>query len=138
MYLSLASLQQLPSESVTALKTVRGAAQVAANSIWCAQCGSVAVDNPNPPIEAFQNTMLLGTILPIIANGYQRLLKIIDDETNAAEAAGQTKVFRFLDYGGLCGHQVSLYFLLLPLSTLLLWSLLPSFATSLLFPSCYP
>lgn len=106
MYLSLASLQQLPTDSVAALKTVRGAAQVAANSIWCSQCGSVAVENPNPPIETFQNTMLLGTILPIIANGYQRLLRIIDDETTAAEAAGQTKMFRFLDYGGLCGTQV--------------------------------
>lgn len=106
VYLSLASLQQFPSESVPALRAVRGAAHVAASSIWCPQCGAVAVDNPNPPIETFQNTMLLGTILPIIANGYQKLLRIIDDETNAAEAAGQTKTFRFRDYGGMCGQQV--------------------------------
>lgn len=109
MYLALASLQQLPSDSVSALRAVRGAAHVAANCIWCPQCGSVAVDNPNPPIESFQNTMLLGTILPIIANGYQKLLIIIDNETSAAEAVGQTKTFRFQDYGGLCGQQVRIF-----------------------------
>ena len=105
MYLALASLQQFPSDIVSALKTVRGAAATAAQSIWCPQCGAVVLDNPNPPIEAFQNTMLLGTVLPIIANGYARLLKMIDDETDAAVAAGQTKTFRFHDYGGLCGKQ---------------------------------
>ncbi len=104
MYLALASLQQLPSDIASVLKTVRDAALTARESIWCPQCGAVVLDNPNPPIEAFQNTMLLGTILPIIANGYQTILKIIDDETDAAIAAGQTKTFRFLDYGGLSHH----------------------------------
>lgn len=108
MYLALASLQQLPTDIVSALSTVRGAARTAAESIWCPQCGSVALDNPNPPIEAFQNTMLLGTILPIIANGYQKLLKMIDDETEMATAAGQTKTFRFNDYGGMCGKTESI------------------------------
>ena len=98
MYLSLASLQQFPTDSLAALKIVRGGAAVAAQSIWCPQCGSVVLEDPNPPIEAFQNTMLLGTILPIIANAYQRLIKIVDAETEAALAAGQTKSFRFQDY----------------------------------------
>lgn len=105
LYLSLASLQTLPTDLVVALKTVRGAAATAASCIWCPQCGSIVLDNPDPPIESFQNTMLLGTILPIIANSYKRLLKMVDDEADAAEAAGQTKSFRFQDYGGLCGRQ---------------------------------
>lgn len=105
MYLSLSSLQTLPTDIVVALKTVRDAAATAARCIWCPQCGSVVLDNPNPPIESFQNTMLLGTILPIIANSYQKLLKMVDDETDEAEASGQTKTFRFQDYGGLCGKQ---------------------------------
>ena len=107
MYLSLASLQQFPTDIVAALATVRGAAATAANSIWCPQCGSVLLDNPTPPIESFQNTMLIGTILPIIANGYGRLLKMIDAETDQAVATGQTKTFRFHDYGGICGKQES-------------------------------
>lgn len=107
MYLSLASLQQFPSDIVAALKIVRGAAATAAQSLWCPQCGSVLLDTPTPPIESFQNTMLLGTIIPIIANGYGRLLKMIDEETDQAIAAGQTKMFRFHDYGGLCGRQTT-------------------------------
>jgi hypothetical protein len=59
MYLSLSSLQQFPSDIVSALKTVRGAAATAAASIWCPRCGAVGLEDPNPPIEAFQNTMLL-------------------------------------------------------------------------------
>jgi hypothetical protein len=106
MYLALASLQQFPTDIVPALKTVRDAAATAATSIWCPQCGTVALEMPNPPIEGFQNTMLLGTILPIIANGYQKLLKMVDQETDAAVAGGQTKTFRFHDYGGFCGRQV--------------------------------
>jgi hypothetical protein len=105
MYLALASLQQLPTDIVTALKTVRSAAATAAQSLWCPKCGAVVLHDPNPTIDAFQNTMLLGTVLPIIANGYGRLLKMIDEETDAAIAAGQTKTFRFHDYGGLCGRQ---------------------------------
>ncbi|KAH8783915.1 hypothetical protein BGZ57DRAFT_216472 [Hyaloscypha finlandica] len=106
MYLSLASMQEFPSDIVKALRTVRSACATAAATIWCQKCGTVILDNPPPPIEAFQNVMLLGTILPIIANGYQRLLQMIDDETTRAEALGQTKTFRFHDYGGICGPQV--------------------------------
>lgn len=95
MYLALASMQTLPTEIVPALRIVRGAAATAAQSIWCPQCGSVVLENPNPPIESFQNMMLLGTILPIIANGYHRLLKMVDDETDKATASGSTKTFRF-------------------------------------------
>ena len=108
MYLALASLQQLPTDIVLALKTVRQAAMTASSTIWCPQCGAVLVDKPKPPIEAFQNTMLLGTLIPVIANAYKRLLDMIDVETDAAVALGQTKTFRFHDYGGLCGIQSSI------------------------------
>ena len=109
MYLALASLQQLPTDIVLALKTVREAAMTASATIWCPQCGSVMVEKPKPLIEAFQNTMLLGTLIPIIANAYKRLLDMIDAETDAAVALGQTKTFRFHDYGGLCGTQQSIH-----------------------------
>ena len=107
MYLALASLQQLPTDIVQALATVRGAAAVAAKSLWCPRCGSILLDTATPPIESFQNTMLLGTILPIIANGYGRLLTMIDKETDEAVTSGQMKAFRFHDYGGLCGKEQS-------------------------------
>lgn len=105
MYLSLSALQQFPSEIDEALKVVRGASFVAAKAIWCPACGAIGLTSPTPPIEAFQNTMLIGTILPIIANGYGRLLKMVDEATAEAIAKGQTKIFRYLEYGGLCEHQ---------------------------------
>ncbi|KAF7936050.1 uncharacterized protein EAE98_002269 [Botrytis deweyae] len=105
MYLSLSALQQFPSEIDEALKVVRGASIVASKAIWCPSCGAIALISPTPPIEAFQNIMLIGTILPIIANGYGRLLKMVDEATAEAIAKGQTKIFRYLDYGGLCEHQ---------------------------------
>jgi hypothetical protein len=104
MYLAMSSLQQFPTDVVSALKTVRSAANTAATSIWCSHCGAVLRDR-SPSIDVFQNIMLLGTILPTIADGYYRLLKMVDDETEAAAAAGQTKTFRFQEYGGLSEHQ---------------------------------
>ena len=106
IYLSLAALQQLPSDIVGALKTVRHAAAVAAQTIWCARCGAVILTSTTPLIESFQNTMLLGTLLPIVAHSYQRLLSMVDDETNAAIEAHETKSFNLHDYGGLCGRNV--------------------------------
>jgi hypothetical protein len=73
MYLALASLQQLPSDVIGALRTVRTAAATAATTIWCPQCGSIIVEQKKPAIDGFQNTMLLGTLLPIVAHGYQNL-----------------------------------------------------------------
>lgn len=108
MYLALASLQQLPTDIVQALRTVRQAGMTASATVWCPQCGAVLVEKPEPPIAAFQNTMLLGTLIPIIANAYKRLLEMIDEETNTAEALGQMKNFRFHDYGGLCPKQMSI------------------------------
>jgi hypothetical protein len=108
IYLSLAALQQFPSDIVSALKTVRNAAAIAAQTIWCPQCGVVVLTSTNRPVEFFQNTMLLGTLLPIVAHGYQRLLKMVDNETDAAVAANQTKRFSLHDYGGLCGRQLDI------------------------------
>jgi len=108
MYLALSSLQTLPVDSVDALRVVRGAAQTAAMTIWCPQCGSVVVDTPDPPMESFQNTMLLGTLLPLIANAYRQVLKMVDHEAEVANALHQPKLFRFQEYGGLCGAQVCL------------------------------
>lgn len=105
MYLSLSALQQFPSEIDEALKVVRGASLVASKAIWCPSCGAIALNSPTPPIEAFQNTMLIGTILPIIANGYGRLLKMVDEATAVAIAKGQTKIFRCGDSDGLYEHQ---------------------------------
>lgn len=73
--------------------------------IWCPSCGAIGLISHTPPIECFQNTMLIGTMLPIIANGYGRLLKMVDEATTDALAKGQRKTFKYLEYGGLCEDQ---------------------------------
>ncbi|CAG8982755.1 hypothetical protein HYALB_00001036 [Hymenoscyphus albidus] len=105
MYLSLASLQQFPSDIAPALSVVRKAARTASHTIWCPNCGSTIIEQTMFTMDGFQNTMLLGTLLPIIAHGYHRLLKMIDDETDVAVATGQTKTFQFGEYGGICNKQ---------------------------------
>lgn len=107
MYLAMSSLQEFPNDVETALATVRAASNTAQSSIRCPRCGHCAATSMTPPIEAFQNTMLLGTILPIIANGYKRLLVMVDEETEKAKALGIKKVFRISEYGGLCGPDTS-------------------------------
>ncbi|TAQ88526.1 hypothetical protein B7494_g3142 [Chlorociboria aeruginascens] len=101
MYLALSALQNLPCDISTALPTVRGAARTASEALRCPHCGLTLLTKVSPGIETFQNMMLLGTILPTITNAYLRLLDLVDAETNAAVAAGETKVFEFLHYGGL-------------------------------------
>jgi hypothetical protein len=108
IYLSLAALQRMPSDIVSALKTVRGAAAVAAQTIWCPQCGAVLLTTTTPLIDSFQNMMLLGTLLPVVAHAYQRLLAMVDKETNNAIAANETKSFSLHEYGGLCRHEMDL------------------------------
>jgi hypothetical protein len=102
MYLAMSSLQEFPNEVESALSTVRAAANTAQSSIRCPKCGHCAATMITPPIDAFQNMMLLGTILPIIANGYKRLLVMVDEETQKAKSLGIKKVFRISAYGGLC------------------------------------
>lgn len=102
MYLSLASLQEFPAEIKSALVTVRSAAVTAEKVLHCPQCMAILTIEPTPPIETFQNMMLLGTILPIIANGYMRLLKMLDEETDKAIEEGRLKTFCLQEYGGLC------------------------------------
>ena len=108
MYLAMSSLQEFPTVLETALATVRAAANTAQAAIRCETCGTPAVTDMHAPIETFQNTMLLGTILPIIVNGYKRLLVMVDEEAEIARAAGTKKIFSMKVYGGLARSEDSL------------------------------
>lgn len=107
IYLAMSSLQEFPTDVESALATVRTAANTAQAAIRCTKCGHFAPVLVAPPIEVFQNTMLLGTILPIIVNGYKRLLDMVDEETEKAKVAGFMKIFQISTYGGLCGQDTS-------------------------------
>jgi hypothetical protein len=106
MYLALSSLQEFPSEVSIALRAVQAAANTAQAALRCAQCGRCEAAPGKSFIEAFQNTMLLGTLLPIIVNCYQRLLEMIDYEANLAKAAGCQMLFNVSHDNDLCGRSV--------------------------------
>lgn len=99
MYLSMAALQELPSDFSKALSVVRTAAKTAHEVIHCNSCRPNLTFNPKIPAAGFQNTMLLGTIFPLIVEGYARLLTLIDEETARSALAGQKKRLDFKDYG---------------------------------------
>lgn len=48
---------------------------------------------------AFQNTMLLGTIFPLIAEGYAQVIKSVDEEIAVLDAAGQDRLLRNGEWG---------------------------------------
>jgi hypothetical protein len=88
MYLAMSPLQQLSTEVGAALVAVRAATNTARTILRCEQCSRSSTGPVRQPFDAFQNTMLLGTLLPIIVNSYKRLLEIVDHEVIMAQTAG--------------------------------------------------
>jgi hypothetical protein len=81
-------LQQLSTEVGAALVTVRAATNTVWTILRCEQYSRSSTGPVRPPFDAFQNTMLLGTLLPIIVNSYKRLLEIVEHEVIMAQTAG--------------------------------------------------
>jgi hypothetical protein len=97
MYLAISSLQGIPSKVGAALAVIRAAATTAQAVLRCEQCGSPIANHTKPAFAAFQNTMLLGTLLPTIVNCYSQLLKRVDHEASMAEVSGYKMRFDILD-----------------------------------------
>ena len=114
MYLAMSSLQDLPPEVGAALLIVRAAVNTAQSILRCEQCGRSMGTPVRSPLEAFQNTMLLGTLLPIIVNSYKRLLEMVDYESCMAKTAGYRIMLNISQdssiscLGGLSGENTSL------------------------------
>ncbi|KAK2028700.1 hypothetical protein LX32DRAFT_693836 [Colletotrichum zoysiae] len=103
MFLSLDALSRLPPNDVkVAMGIARSAARVAHDVIHCPTCSLTDITKP-PPIQAFQNMMMLGAILPATANAYVKILELIDNETARAINEGLNIKFSFTEYGGLWG-----------------------------------
>ncbi|KAM0332531.1 hypothetical protein ACHAQA_002814 [Verticillium albo-atrum] len=106
MYLSLDALSRLPEEIGAAMRMARDAAKTAHSLITCPTCSMPYIDDPSvqPPMQAFQNTMLLGMLIPTIVNAYVRILELVDEATAESKQKGETMLFRFTEYGGLWGE----------------------------------
>jgi hypothetical protein len=110
VYLALDSLTRLPEDIIEAMKVARGAARAAHDVIVCPTCAQpAALDVTIPPtMQMFQNTMLLGTLLPTTANAYVKILEMIETTANEAKEKDEDLVFRLSEYGGYWGNMAFL------------------------------
>ncbi|KAL3962072.1 hypothetical protein ACCO45_003595 [Purpureocillium lilacinum] len=109
LYLALESLSHLPPDVTTAMRVARGACKVAQEVIDCRQCSNAFFDDPlkPPPIQAFQNLMCLGALVPSACNAYASILEMVDNETALAKKESRTIYFSFKEVGGLWGNVVN-------------------------------
>ncbi|KAK1512942.1 hypothetical protein CTAM01_00337 [Colletotrichum tamarilloi] len=103
IFLSLDALSRLPNDVKIAMGIARSAARVAHDVIRCPSCSLTDITKP-PPMQAFQNMMMLGAILPSTANAYAKILELIDNEASQAKKEKRNITFRFAEYGGLWGE----------------------------------
>ncbi|TPX16420.1 uncharacterized protein E0L32_003714 [Thyridium curvatum] len=109
IYLALDSLQQLPKEVGPAMGLARNAAKTAHNTIFCPVCSPEITDpNLRPPVQSYQNLMMLCALLPTIANTYNAILAMIDAEVAKADAENRYLTFNLDEYGGLWGRMAGL------------------------------
>ncbi|KAL1893751.1 hypothetical protein Sste5346_006254 [Sporothrix stenoceras] len=105
LYLALDSLQHLPSEVGPAMSVARNAAHTAHDTVLCPSCSPPHLDlNTKPPLQAFQNLMILGALLPTIAHTYRRIVTMVDEEAARASAAKIRLPLSLTAYGGVWGH----------------------------------
>jgi hypothetical protein len=105
MYLAMDSLSRLPPSAMAAMKVARHACRVAHDVIHCQACSLPMLhDVSSPmPVQAFQNTMLLGALIPTVANAYARIMELVDAEATRAKHEGRSIYFTFREAGGLWG-----------------------------------
>ncbi|KAF9879309.1 hypothetical protein CkaCkLH20_03542 [Colletotrichum karsti] len=103
IFLSLDALSRLPNDVKIAMTMARQASRTAHDVINCPLCANTDISKP-PPMQSFQNMMMLGTILPATANAYAKILELIDDEATRAKQEKRKITFRFAEYGGLWGE----------------------------------
>ncbi|OHW95456.1 C6 finger domain-containing protein [Colletotrichum incanum] len=103
IFLCLDALSRLPNDVKIAMGIARSAARVAHDVIHCPACSLTDIKKP-PPMQAFQNMMMLGAILPSTANAYAKILELIDNEAARAKKEGRNITFSFAEYGGLWGE----------------------------------
>lgn len=104
LYLALDSLARLPNEVIPALRTARTAAHAAHNTIRCEVCCPPIHKTMKMTAAAFQNSMLIGALIPSIADAYHRILELVDAEATRAIATHIQLTFNLSEYGGTWGE----------------------------------
>lgn len=104
LYLALDSLARLPTEVGPAIRVARCALKTAHDAIQCQVCSPPLTETTKLPIATLQNGMVLGALLPTIADAYQRILDLVEAET--ARGIIEQRQLRFVlsEYGGVWGQ----------------------------------
>ncbi|KAF6804940.1 hypothetical protein CSOJ01_09843 [Colletotrichum sojae] len=103
LFLSLDALSRLPNDVKLAMGIARQAARVAHDVVHCPACSAPDMTKP-PPMQSFQNMMMLGAILPATANAYAKILELVDAESARVKRECRPITFRFAEYGGVWGE----------------------------------
>lgn len=103
LYLALDSIARLPTQVVPALRAARSAAHAAHNTIRCELCCPPLHKTKKLSASAFQNSMLLGALIPSIADAYHTILELVDAEVTHAIATHTQLTFNLSLYGGIWG-----------------------------------
>lgn len=106
LYMALESLSNLPRNISAAMRIARHAAKVAHSVISCKVCACDMLDVAKPaPMQAFQNMMLLATLVPSACNAYTAIVEMIDAETQAALRQGRAMHFSLREVGAVWNHR---------------------------------
>lgn len=101
LYMALESLTNLPRDISAAMRVARHASKVAQGVIACKVCSCDLLDvSRAPPMQAFQNMMLLATLVPSACNAYTAIVEMIDRECHRALQQGRRMYFSMRDMGG--------------------------------------
>ncbi|KAF3764841.1 hypothetical protein M406DRAFT_258882 [Cryphonectria parasitica EP155] len=101
LYLALDSVSRLPTEIMPALRVARSAARAAHDTIQCQVCSPPLEKAMVAPLSTFQNMMIVGALIPSIADAYHRILTMVDAETTRAIATHTDLRFSLAEHGGM-------------------------------------
>ncbi|KAH9902116.1 hypothetical protein F4778DRAFT_791064 [Xylariomycetidae sp. FL2044] len=111
LYLALDSMQKLDQRIELAIRQARLAAKTAYEVVNCPVCSfkmELPIDLCSPlRIRVFQNLMLLATLIPSIVCAYERILRVVDEESDKAKAEQRQLEFRLPGLGGVWGSLAS-------------------------------
>ncbi|KAM3512347.1 hypothetical protein MY11210_003986 [Beauveria gryllotalpidicola] len=102
LYMALESLANLPRDVCAAMRVARHASRVAQGVVTCKVCSCDLLDvSKPPPMQAFQNMMLLATLVPSACNAYTAMVEMIDRECGLATQQGRRIPLSVRELGGL-------------------------------------
>ncbi|KAM3565849.1 hypothetical protein ARSEF4850_001160 [Beauveria asiatica] len=102
LYMALESLANLPRDVCAAMRVARHASRVAQGVVTCKVCSCDLLDvSKPPPMQAFQNMMLLATLVPSACNAYTAIVEMVDGECGLATQQGRRIPLSVRELGGL-------------------------------------